>query len=50
MGGDGHLEALKASEELLGGPVRADLMAIGLAAGTPGDEQGDAPEDQEGGA
>ena len=48
-GGDGHLEALKASQELLGRPMRADLMAIGLAARPPRDEEGDASEDQQGG-
>ena len=40
------MKALKAPQELLGGPVRADLMAIRLAAGAPRDEQGNTPEDQ----
>ena len=32
------MEALKASQKLLGGPMGADLVAIGLSAGGPGDQ------------
>jgi len=43
------MEALEATEELLGGPVGADLVAVGLPAGTPGDEQRHGRQGQQGG-
>ena len=42
-GGDGQMKALKASQELLSGPVGADMVAVKLTAGAPRDEQGHRP-------
>ena len=40
------MKPLKATQELLGGPMGAHVVAVELAAGSPRDEQGDGPQEE----